>query len=192
MFRRSWASQVVLVVKNLPANAQTQEMWVQSLGWQDPLWGHGDPLQDSCLQNPMDRRAWLAVVHGVAKGQTRLRTHIGACCTSCVHVVTYLSLWIGLGTTTSLTKLFYFLKFFCAASPTSDPAWAQLCAEGTNTRHSHNWSRRFGGTGRDHMGSLLSMWIPPQHHRLYVFLASLFLPLLHPTLWISIWSVSQK
>ena len=32
--------------------------------------GHGKPLQDSCLENPMDRGAWWATVHGVAKSQT--------------------------------------------------------------------------------------------------------------------------
>ena len=31
---------------------------------------HGNPLQYSCLENPMDRGAWLATVHGVAKSQT--------------------------------------------------------------------------------------------------------------------------
>ena len=34
--------------------------------------GHGSPLQYSCLENPMDRGAWRAAVHGVAKSQTRL------------------------------------------------------------------------------------------------------------------------
>ena len=34
--------------------------------------GNGSPLQYSCLENPMDRGAWWAVVHGVAKSQTRL------------------------------------------------------------------------------------------------------------------------
>ena len=34
--------------------------------------GDGAPLQYSCLENPMDRGAWWAVVHGVAKSQTRL------------------------------------------------------------------------------------------------------------------------
>ena len=34
--------------------------------------GDGTPLQYSCLENPMDRRAWRAAVHGVAEGQTRL------------------------------------------------------------------------------------------------------------------------
>ena len=34
--------------------------------------GNGNPLQNSCLENPMDREAWWATVHGVAKSQTRL------------------------------------------------------------------------------------------------------------------------
>ena len=35
--------------------------------------GNGYPLQYSCLENPMDRGAWRATVHGVSKSQTRLR-----------------------------------------------------------------------------------------------------------------------
>ena len=34
--------------------------------------GNGTPLQYSCLENPMDRGAWWATVHGMAKSQTRL------------------------------------------------------------------------------------------------------------------------
>ena len=34
--------------------------------------GNGHPLQYSCLENPMDRGAWWAAVHGVAKSRTRL------------------------------------------------------------------------------------------------------------------------
>ena len=37
-----------------------------------PGGGHGNPLQYSCLENPMDRGAWQATVHGVTKGWTRL------------------------------------------------------------------------------------------------------------------------
>ena len=37
-----------------------------------PGGGHGEPLQYSCLENPMDRGAWWTIVHGVAKSQTRL------------------------------------------------------------------------------------------------------------------------
>ena len=36
------------------------------------LLGNGNPLQYSCLENPMDREAWQATVHGVAKSWTRL------------------------------------------------------------------------------------------------------------------------
>ena len=35
--------------------------------------GHGNPLQYSCLENPMDRGAWQAIVHRVAKSWTRLK-----------------------------------------------------------------------------------------------------------------------
>ena len=34
--------------------------------------GNGNPLQYSCLENPMDRGAWCTIVHGVAKSRTRL------------------------------------------------------------------------------------------------------------------------
>ena len=37
--------------------------------------GNGTPLQYSCLENSMDRGAWWATAHGVAKSQTRLSTH---------------------------------------------------------------------------------------------------------------------
>ena len=43
-------------------------------GWgRSPGEGNGNPLQYSCLENPMDGGAWWAAVHGVAKSQTRLR-----------------------------------------------------------------------------------------------------------------------
>ena len=49
-------------------------MWVQSLGQEDaPGGGHGNPLQYSCLENPMDRGAWWATVHRVAQSQTWLK-----------------------------------------------------------------------------------------------------------------------
>ena len=58
------------MVKNLPAMQETQ---VQSLGWKDSLEkGNGNPLQYSCLENPMDRRSWRATVHRVANSQKRL------------------------------------------------------------------------------------------------------------------------
>ena len=49
-------------------------MWVQSLGQEDPLEkGNGNPLQYSCLGNPMDRGAWRATDPGIANSQTQLR-----------------------------------------------------------------------------------------------------------------------
>ena len=54
-----------MVVKNLPAVQETQ---VLSLGQEDsPGGGNGNPLQYSCLGNPMDRGAWRVSVHRVAK-----------------------------------------------------------------------------------------------------------------------------
>ena len=44
-----------------------QDTWVQTLGRKDILEKEiGNPLQDSCLGNPMDRRVWWATVHMVA------------------------------------------------------------------------------------------------------------------------------
>ena len=58
-------SLVAQVVKNLPAMWGTQ---VWSPGSQrSPGGGHGNPLQYSDLENPMDRGAWRATVHGIAK-----------------------------------------------------------------------------------------------------------------------------
>ena len=65
----SRASRVAQMVKNLPA---TQEPWVRSLGWEGPLEKGMATTPASCLENPMDRGAWWATVHVVAKGQTRL------------------------------------------------------------------------------------------------------------------------
>ena len=49
-------------------------MWVQSLDQEDsPGGGHSNPLQYSCLENPMDRRAWWATVLDVAQSWTLLK-----------------------------------------------------------------------------------------------------------------------
>ena len=64
------------VVKNLPANAgDTRNAGlIPGLG-KDTGVGNGNSLQYPCLENFMDRRAWWATVHGVAKSRTKLRTH---------------------------------------------------------------------------------------------------------------------
>ena len=43
-----------------------------------PGGGHGNLLQYSCLEHPMDRGSWKAIVYGVAKSQTQLSTHTHA------------------------------------------------------------------------------------------------------------------
>ena len=61
------------VVKNLPANAGDQGS-IPGLE-RSPGEGNGIPLQYSCLKNPVDRGAWWATVHRVAKSQTQLSMH---------------------------------------------------------------------------------------------------------------------
>ena len=46
-----------------------------------PQVGNGNPLQYSCLQNPMDRGAWWVTVHGVAKSPTQLKQLSTSACT---------------------------------------------------------------------------------------------------------------
>ena len=70
------ASQTVLVVENLPPNAGDVRDVGSVPGWgSSPGGGHGNPFQYSCLEKHMDRTAWWATVHRVAKSQTR-RSHL--------------------------------------------------------------------------------------------------------------------
>ena len=64
----SWASQIVLSVKNPPANAgDVKDTGSVPGSGRFPRGGHGNPLQYSCLENPMNRGAWSAKVHKVAQ-----------------------------------------------------------------------------------------------------------------------------
>ena len=66
-----WASHMAQVVKNLPASEGDIRDMGYIPGWgRSPGGGHGNPLQYSCLQNPMDRGAWRTVVERVAKNWT--------------------------------------------------------------------------------------------------------------------------
>ena len=78
------ASQMSLMVKNLPANAgDIRDVGsIPGLG-RSPGRGHGNPLQYSCLENPMDREAWQATVLGVTKSQTWLKQ-------LCMHTSLYM------------------------------------------------------------------------------------------------------
>ena len=74
------------MVKNLPANAGYVG-WIPGLG-RSPGEGNGNPLQYS-LENPMDRGAWRATVHGVTKSQTQLSTHAHTHTHTHTHTQTY-------------------------------------------------------------------------------------------------------
>ena len=83
-----WASLGALVVKNRPANAGDRRDSGSIPGsGRFPGGGHGNPLQYSCLENPLDRGAWRATVHGVAQSGTppkRLRTHAHGALNCCM------------------------------------------------------------------------------------------------------------
>ena len=70
-------------MKNPPANAGDTGFvgLIPGLG-RCPGGGNGNPLQYSCLENPMDRGAWQAIVHGVAKSRTQLSMR------ECMHIYT--------------------------------------------------------------------------------------------------------
>ena len=75
------ASQVVQLVKNLPANAGDAKMWVLTPGsGRSTKVENGKPLQYSCLENSMDRGNWWATVLGVSKRCTQLSKH------SCIEI----------------------------------------------------------------------------------------------------------
>ena len=67
---------MVLVVKNLPANARhTGDIGSVPESGRPSGEGHGNPLQYSCLVNPVDRGAWWSVVHMVAESDTTKLTY---------------------------------------------------------------------------------------------------------------------
>ena len=65
---------MALVVKNPPTNAGDIRDTSSIPGsGRSPVGGHGNPLQYSCLENPMDRGAWWTIVHGVTQSGTGLK-----------------------------------------------------------------------------------------------------------------------
>ena len=64
------ASQVALVVKNLPSTGDTRDTGLIP-GWgRSPGGGNGNLLQYSCQENPTDRGVWRATVHRATKSRT--------------------------------------------------------------------------------------------------------------------------
>ena len=59
------------MVKNLSANAgDIRDTDLITGSGRSPRGEHSNPLQDSCLENPMDRSVWQATLHGVTKSET--------------------------------------------------------------------------------------------------------------------------
>ena len=59
------------MIKNLPANeGDIRDLGLIPGSRRSPGGGHGNPLQYSCLENPMDRAAWRATIRRVAKNQS--------------------------------------------------------------------------------------------------------------------------
>ena len=74
-----WASQVAPGVKNPPAKAGDVRNSRSVPGWaRSPGGGHGNLLQDSCLESPMDRGAWLAILHSVTECKESDTTEVTA------------------------------------------------------------------------------------------------------------------
>ena len=71
VYKRKWASQVVLVVKSPPANAgDIRDMGLIPGSGRSPGGGNGSPFQYSFLENSTDRGAWQATVHRVTESDT--------------------------------------------------------------------------------------------------------------------------
>ena len=69
------ASLVAFIVKSLPAKAgDIRDAGLIPGSGRSPGEGHGNTLQYSCLENPMDRGAWWGTVHEVTKNRTQLST----------------------------------------------------------------------------------------------------------------------
>ena len=67
------ASQLVVVVKSLPVNTgDIKDVGLIPGSGRSPGGGHGNPLQYSCLENPMDRAAYKAAFHKVTKSWTQM------------------------------------------------------------------------------------------------------------------------
>ena len=63
----------MLAVKNLPVQVRPRDVGSIPGSGKSPGGGHDNPLQDSCLENPMDRGAWWATALGVTENRTGLK-----------------------------------------------------------------------------------------------------------------------
>ena len=116
---------MALVVKNPPANAgNVRDVGSTPGSGRSPVGGHGNPLQYSCLENPIDRGAWWATVHRVAKTWTRLKrlsTHPQNRLTASILIQEPMSVALQLNTLISNLPLSLNLGivYFSAMTPTN-------------------------------------------------------------------------
>ena len=94
------------MVKNLPANAgDTRDVGSIPGSGRVPGEENGNPLQYSCLGNPMDRGAWWATVHGVTKSQTWLSLCV------CARTHTHTHTQVNIYTHMAVTQIWFFNKY---------------------------------------------------------------------------------
>ena len=102
------ASQVILVVKNPSANAEDRcrfDPWVGRC----PGGGQGDPLHYSCLENPLDRGAWWAAVHRVAKSWTELKRLSTHACVCMYNMLIYTYIYFNIMCACTYTYIFMYI-----------------------------------------------------------------------------------
>ena len=100
----NWAAHVAQLVKNPPAMPEIDLCSIPGLG-RSPGEQPGSQLQYSCLENPMDRGAWRATVHGVTKSQTQLSNLAQHNIHGTIHLYLYL-----------FTEIYLFISIFTSLS----------------------------------------------------------------------------
>ena len=116
MYLFFWAFQVALVINNLPANAgDSRDLGsIPRLG-RSPGKGNDNPLQYSCLENPMYRGTWQAMIHRVTKSHMRLKwlsTHIFLLNDPIKRVLTFYPFW----SLSSFLNRYFFLFPLCCVT----------------------------------------------------------------------------
>ena len=137
------------MVKNPPANAGDLRDTGSNPGFGGSPGGrHGNPLQCSCLENPMDRGAWRATTHRVTKSQTRL-SDVCVCVSVCLSVcVCVFSLKPPVVSSFSFQKLQSDEVFACGQAWVRGQAVQGACGAG---RH-ETGTPQDGRSGRGHSG----------------------------------------
>ena len=82
------------VVKKKKNTPHAEDMGSIPASVRSPGGGNGNPLQFSCLGNPMDREAWQAIVQRVAKSQTQLSTHTQRQITKTLNIYIHIYIYI--------------------------------------------------------------------------------------------------